>query len=687
MSRVTFVVGPPGSGKTFYGLQQVSASNVISLKHYENDLVNNSFPLLETALGWNQEHEDMSSVVFLDDLDLISSKIPLYQAAKLRRWRQTHFIVACRTGYFTSNQEIVNHIAPVLHLDNPRDHREELLTIHQTDFVDPKYEQDVEYWLRREIARLDDPSLSNHISEAIVLLEKLALGDLEDSPFTRELLVSVKEGKYDPEYTGKSEKTNFCVVSADTDDDAPPGDFFIDTWAISLFRDASLPVQILLNAVLITTSNHTKSFWSSKMRDKLAMCCILRNPVKNLDRIWLRSQYHLLDLIDEKQDSKIIESLCNVVLNGSIAGANAATILVRLTGTIPIKDSRQIRIAGADLSGADLSKFEGVDLRGCDLSGSHFRPFNVELSDARFDEHSRRTISAFRKVFLISPAEKLFFVSFPNEDVYVYDIFTGEKLFFMRHDDDITSVALSANHKYLYCGDKNENIHGWDLSERQRVMCVKSSLIFAADVLATSTDGKWLYAGVGNIIQKWDLSKHGQIGPELYTEGHYDMTVLLVSPDGNWLYSGSDENTICRWDLSTGQTRVMQGHTSTVSSLVLSSDGERLYSGSWDKTICVWNIPTGQCIRTLKGHTCHITSLALSADGRWLYSGSEDNTVRVWDLSTDQCIRTIEHSEMVTCIALSEDDKFLYTGCYHASIHIWNVERKHKLNGSYKPLC
>jgi len=688
MSQVTFVVGPPGSGKTFYGLQALP--NAISLQSFAEDLVladqtGSPFPLLEKALGWDEKQTDDPGTVFLDNLDLVP-KIQLYRAAGLRRWRRTRFIVACRTGYFTSNQEIVNHVAPIFQTDP----REELLTIHQVDFIDPKYEQDVEYWLQREIARLDDPYLSKHIPETISLLEKLALGDLEDSRFTRDLLIEVKEGKYDSEYRGKSEKTNFCVVPADADDDAPPGDFSIDTWAVELLRGVSRPVQTLLNAILVADSPCTRYFWSSKMRDKLAMCCVLQNPAKNLDRIWLRSQYHLLDLIDEKQDITVVESLCDVVLKTRfgkatpIAGANAMTLLVRIRGLIPLKDLRKVRIAGADLSASTLlsdANLLGADLRGCDFTGTDFKVPALQL-DNEFAHNTDRLSS----LLLSSDGMHLYSGSYQGA-TRVWDLSTRQCVRSMvRQAGSVRTIVLSTDGKWLYSGSGDKSIQMWDLSMGQCTHTFQGHTDWVT-CLALSVDGKRLYSGSDDrTIRMWDVFT-GQTLRVMQGQGSH-IYALALSADGKLLYSGSADNTIQTWDLSTGQTvNVMRGHTNQVTCLALSADGKWLYSGSDDATIRVWDLSTGQTSRVMQGHTDNVWSLALSADGKWLYSGSCDRTIRMWDLSTGQTLRVMKgHTDYVRSLVLSGDDKWLYSGSFDKTIRMWNVERKHKLNGSCKPL-
>ena len=73
---------------------------------------------------------------------------------------------------------------------------------------------------------------------------------------------------------------------------------------------------------------------------------------------------------------------------------------------------------------------------------------------------------------------------------------------------------------------------------------------------------------------------------------------------------------------------VVEGHTSSITSVSFSPDGRHIVSGSWDETIQVWDAQTGgQVGSPLQGHTGWVTSVAFSPDGRHIVSGSRDQTI------------------------------------------------------------
>ena len=92
--------------------------------------------------------------------------------------------------------------------------------------------------------------------------------------------------------------------------------------------------------------------------------------------------------------------------------------------------------------------------------------------------------------------------------------------------------------------------------------------------------------------------------------------------------TGSDDKTVRVWDLDTGTSRTLTGHTDRVNAVAYSPDGRHLATGSDDKTVRVWDLDTGTS-RTLTGHTDGVNSVAYSPDGQ-LASGSDDDMIRLW---------------------------------------------------------
>ncbi|CAD8094356.1 unnamed protein product [Paramecium primaurelia] len=114
---------------------------------------------------------------------------------------------------------------------------------------------------------------------------------------------------------------------------------------------------------------------------------------------------------------------------------------------------------------------------------------------------------------------------------------------------------------------------------------------------------------------------------------------VSFSPDGNTLASGSQDSSICLWDVKTKeQDQKLEGHISIVYQISFSSDRNTLAFVSQDNSICLWDIKTGQQKAKLDGHTSTVLSVCFSPDGKTLASGSWDNSILLWDVQNGKAI-------------------------------------------------
>lgn len=117
--------------------------------------------------------------------------------------------------------------------------------------------------------------------------------------------------------------------------------------------------------------------------------------------------------------------------------------------------------------------------------------------------------------------------------------------------------------------------------------------------------------------------------------GHRGAVSCMGFYGGN-LISGSHDKTARIWDMSTGISHCLEGHTDAVTCLVVTPEG-LLLTGSYDKTIRVWDLKSREFLKILGEHDDCVTSLAL--DGDHLISCSQDHMIKTWSLKDSKCVR------------------------------------------------
>ncbi|KAK6706721.1 hypothetical protein SNK05_010600 [Fusarium graminearum] len=180
---------------------------------------------------------------------------------------------------------------------------------------------------------------------------------------------------------------------------------------------------------------------------------------------------------------------------------------------------------------------------------------------------------------------------------------------------------------------------------------------------------KWI-SNLPKVEENWDACL-------LTLEGHSSsVSSVVFSHDLKKVASGSWDKTIRIWDAETGECeRVLEGHSNFINSVVFSYDSKKVASGSDDNTIRIWNAETGECERVLKGHSSLVNSVVFSHDSKKVASGSYDQTIRIWDAKTGKCEQELKgHSGRVYSVVFSHDSKKVALASNDKTIRIWNVE-------------
>ena len=157
------------------------------------------------------------------------------------------------------------------------------------------------------------------------------------------------------------------------------------------------------------------------------------------------------------------------------------------------------------------------------------------------------------------------------------------------------------------------------------------SRLIGSIAIAWSSDGLFLVSGsYDETIRKWNTSS-GEC--ELTIKSPDWIYAVALSPDNKHILSGGDRG-VHVWDSSTGQIVFGPLH-SPVCSVAYSPNGQYFVSGSWDGSVIIWDSTTGtNHLAPFKAHSSIIHSIAFHPTGKTFATMSADETIVVWDANT-----------------------------------------------------
>jgi WD40 repeat protein/tRNA A-37 threonylcarbamoyl transferase component Bud32 len=243
------------------------------------------------------------------------------------------------------------------------------------------------------------------------------------------------------------------------------------------------------------------------------------------------------------------------------------------------------------------------------------------------------------------------------------------------------SYAFSPDGESLAVGT-NEVVELWDSASGARIRSLPAEIPHLTEF---SPDGRILAApGVDPehnwILRLWQTTA----SPATITRiresvGRIDDCVgVAVSTDGARIVTIDD--VVARvWDAGSGAALgSLDGHVGPITAIstpLSSREGSPLATASVDGSVRVWNLRSGDT-RELVGHTKPVRAVEFIHDGTILASGSDDHTVRLWDSTSATSLgEPLEHPGPVTTLKLAADHTRLVTASGKVA-YVWDVRER-----------
>ena len=115
-----------------------------------------------------------------------------------------------------------------------------------------------------------------------------------------------------------------------------------------------------------------------------------------------------------------------------------------------------------------------------------------------------------------------------------------------------------------------------------------------------------------------------------------EVNSIAFSPDGRSLVSGSDDHSVCVWNIRDGSSKKLPvtDKAGYFFSVVFSPDGRYIAAGDFNESLWIWDSRTRKLVANWKGHRGSVWCVEFTPDGKGLMSGGTDTTVKLWDVSS-----------------------------------------------------
>ena len=278
-----------------------------------------------------------------------------------------------------------------------------------------------------------------------------------------------------------------------------------------------------------------------------------------------------------------------------------------------------------------------------------------------------------------SPLGNMVATGASDNKICLWDSRTGKEITNIVTQYEVNSIDMSKDGSRIAAGGESGSIAIFDVkSGKEQVAFSRSP--FSVNSIAFSPNDKYIASGhEWGEINIWD-AKSGCLRTVLRESSENSINSIKYFSDGKRIVYGSDDNTVCIWDIiSKNEVAKLRGHREAVTGVAISPNEERVASGSLDKTLRIWDIDRRKEVFVLKGHEYGINDVEYSPNGKIVASGSIDNTIRIWSAISGKEIIQIEEYTNDDIIAFSPDGKKIAAGSIDSMIRVYDASTGKKL--------
>lgn len=266
--------------------------------------------------------------------------------------------------------------------------------------------------------------------------------------------------------------------------------------------------------------------------------------------------------------------------------------------------------------------------------------------------------------------------------IVVWDAETGEQIVNLTYSERVQSFCFSPCGGYLAAGGRNGTIDVWNIASGQ-LETTSAEYGDAKIYPYFIPEGELIVAAVSRRkVDIWNTGKGEKLDEFEHRGSNYSRVSFSVN--GKQLAVESESN-IRIWtkgdNANTHTLSTLQGHISTMDTIVLSPDEKTLAAGFWRDNILLWDIESRRSYRpeNEKLPRSH-HNVYISPHKKIIFTNVDKTTLRVWEVGNNEPIAELAKPEagLMRPEAFSPDGYRLAGVDKNDNIHIW--ERMSTLN-------
>ncbi|MBD3919064.1 hypothetical protein H8B09_09885 [Paenibacillus sp. PR3] len=169
-----------------------------------------------------------------------------------------------------------------------------------------------------------------------------------------------------------------------------------------------------------------------------------------------------------------------------------------------------------------------------------------------------------------------------------------------------------------------------------------------------------------------------EIQIEQFVKHRGPVTAIRQVGNTAWAVTSAYDGAVAKFNLDTGEVRLLGYHQHLVNSIVVSREGGKAASVSSDYSIGIWNMETDKQERILYGHYDDVESFVFASETVGI-SASRDHRILIWDLTTGAITRVLEGHEK-DVLSLAYHQGYIYSSGDDKTLRVWSLDTGALLN-------